>query len=600
MRKKLGTEIRTTIKSGIAAGFSPAVTGSGFSNPSWNSGDGIVNVIGFNYHQQPDFNAIHPIRNKRTWYSMANQSSRQMGKAGYERATQAEQPLSQTSLLSSMIAEKLIPKSMSLFAPNPKVGENQATRVLKDVHNEFKRQSAAYTGTYLTEINRQISQATGSPEPTGETRKLTLRKGAHPSQWASEEETAILADQSSHKKGVKVLEGKRPIGLTQPIDAYIKVGDKIIAVDMSEALAVGEDFKSHHSLTGGPLYKTTEELPKSRETIQKRMKEYYNDEITEKWNPHLRTIKRMAAETYLKGAAQENSSRITADMMRAPTGIGGEGTQSQVAASSGGRVRPMRGGSASITAKRLAGMSKSKADRLAKSVGGTSAGKMTNVVAKHLMHSVGNWSGTVNGMWDTFTLSHTPAHITAGVLLRQYRSGVSKFLYKKVRDEDVKVFDGPATHALVQQMGGTLNKSSNLILNDQMAGHLVRRNMGKKQVVANIGGNTIQAASSQGKRGFSAGIYVPEASLDAHMAHVVNIMLDRVGNEQAERIHSSLQNFNSNTSASAPNDFSNHLNNFKDSRASQVSGASKKDDYSFWAMPYYGIDMITIEPETDN
>jgi hypothetical protein len=78
---KPSSELRTTVKSGIKAGFYPTVVGfdggasgifTGSGNLSWNEADGLVNVIGFNYHQQPNFEARHPIRSKRTWYSLDN------------------------------------------------------------------------------------------------------------------------------------------------------------------------------------------------------------------------------------------------------------------------------------------------------------------------------------------------------------------------------------------------------------------------------------------------------------------------------------------------------------------------------------------------
>jgi hypothetical protein len=503
------------------------------------------------------------------------------------------------SPISSMLQENFQGMESSEYptATGRKNDYNAQVRVLKDIHNEFKRNSAAYTGQYLREINTQISnRLTSIGGRDGDSgRELRLRKGAHPSQWASEEQTAILTDQASHKDGIQSLESHRDtIGLTQPIDAYIKIGNKIIAVDVTEskATADGNKFSGHHSLTGGPIWQRTEDIPKSQAKIKEDMKKYYNNEITSKWNPHLGTLKKMAAESH--GVSEKD---LSAEHMRAPTGFGGPGTQHDVADRSGGRIQRMRGGGASITARRLAGMSGREADRLAKS--GASAGKMTNTVAKHLMHSIGNWSNTVHGMWDTFTLTHTPAHVTAGVLLRQYRSGARKFLYKKVKDEHVKVFDGPATHGLIQELGGTLHKSSALIMNDQMSGHLVRKALGKTQSIANVGGFTIQAASSQGARGFSAGIYVPEASLDARMAHVVNIMLDRIANGSSGALHAGLQNFQRNAPGGSTNQFIRHLNQFKETRASQLSGANVQPGYSFWAMPYYGLEEINIETDVE-
>ena len=617
------SELRTTIKSGIKAGFYPSVVGfaggeSGIhtlgGNLSWNEADGLVNVIGFNYHQQPNFEARHPIRSKRTWYSRAHMLLRHLGKKEFDEAIESEAFASAWNSVegfknmmksgamggapvSSMLQENFWGNQDYPTATGRNNDYNAQVRVLKDIHNEFKRNSAAYTGQYLREINTQISNRItsigGRDADSG--RELRLRKGAHPSQWASEEQTAILVDQASHKDGIEALESHRDtIGLTQPVDAYIKIGNKIIAIDVTEskATADGEKWTNHHSLTGGPIWQRTEDIPKSRDKIIEDMKNYYNNEITSKWNPHLGTIKRMAAEAH--GVSERD---LTAEHMRAPTGFGGPGTQHDVADRSGGRIQRMRGGGASITVRRLAGMSKREADRLAR--GGASAGKMTNSVAKHLMHSIGNWSNTVNGLWDTFTLTHTPAHVTAGVLLRQYRSGARKFLYKKLKDKHVKVFDGPATHGLLQELGGTLHKSSALIMNDQMSGHLVRKALGKMQPIANVGGFTIQTATSQGARGFSAGIYVPEASLDARMAHVVNVMLDRVANGSSGALHAGLQNYQRNAPGGSTNQFIRHLNQFKERRASQLSGGNVQPGYSFWAMPYYGIEEITIEPEVD-
>jgi len=639
---KPSSEFRVTIKSGLIGGLYPDVVGkgTGYSGKGpaggWPEAEGLVSVRGFNYHQHPDFDATHPLRARKFWYSLANHQNRTAGKQyfndavdrGLEAASMAGQSGQRIGFPDPAILTKRLigmgmgaggykaayPWSDDQFTNRGGQGvsreDSPQLEILKQVHNGFKRASAKMTGTLLRELNDQLfkQQFSGGTDireqDHHEADELTLRKGAHPSQWASEEQTAILADQSSAETADDL--ARQPIGLTQPIDAYIKVGNKFIAIDVTEAMATGENWSSHHSLTGGPIWKSIDAIPKSQKKIREDMKTYYNNEITTKWNPHLGTIKKMASHAY-----GVDEKQLTAEMMRAPTGLGGAGTQHDVARQSqkssdpSKHIQQRRGGGASITARRLAGMSKKQADKYARKLGGVSAGKMTQATAKHLMHGIGNWANTVNGMWDTFTLSHTPAHVTAGVLLRNYRSGARKFLYKKVRMEDVQVFDGPATHGLVQHLGGSLNKTSAQILGDQMTGHLIRRVTGKKTGVVNSVGITAVAASSAGDRGFSAGIHIPHGSLEANMARIVEGFLrSRTSTGWARSFHDATQS--SAHSGQAFNHMSNVYAGFnaemariKEERSRQLAPQEPEADYQFWAMPYYGIDSIEINTDTN-
>ena len=367
----------------------------------------------------------------------------------------------------------------------------------------------------------------------------TGRFQAHPSRAAFEEQESPE-------------EGAPAIGKTQPFDAYIKVGGKIVGVDVTQQVGIGTQSK-HHALTRGQLMSQSDYEKSSPEDIRKKMREYYNNEIANTWNPTIQNLKEMTREAY-------GTEDITAEQLRNPL-------QDESGSTAVYKLTMNRG-------------------RLLSNDMTATHGRAT---LKHLMHWIGNWNSiTSAGTYDSFALQHKPYQRTAGVLLRNFLRGGRKFEFKNVRHKDTHVFDGPFLYNIAKLHGYYQNTSQQQFVDDATAKQLVRKTLGA------VGGQNVNAGSAQaiydaGRPKVGMNMIIPD--FDNDIIHdVVKNMTGQVSDNAFKNFHKDFQKNPSMGHQAVSGKFQSHLDSHAMSLNKELGTAPH--NYRFWASPFYGLQFV--------
>lgn len=568
----------------IQSGYFPTATKKGSKLSSWkNHGGSLLTVKGVDWDGKPNFGKMYPIRGSNVWYQQSN--SLKTAEKNFSDDVNNMNAMMMTDPVNLGMLQKMFmandPASAAMLATigpsavrtlgvatrglggrrtgrsvfdrrrlgtsfNPTVvnpDDNPMVQVFERLFEEYRGNSAKYSKMLSKTFKGSLEKRAGKAFSTRDT--PTGRFQAHPSRAAFEEQESPE-------------EGAPAIGKTQPFDAYIKVGGKIVGVDITQQVGVGTQSK-HHALTRGQLMSQSDYEKSSPEDIRKKMRQYYNEEISSSWNPSIRGLKEMTSEAY-------GTENITAEQLRNPT------------QSESGSTAVTVGKKASKLNPRLAGV-------LSQDMGITHG----KAVMKHLMHWMGNWNSiTSAGTYDSFALQHKPYQRTAGVLLRNYMRGGRKFEFKNVRHKDTHVFDGPFLYNIAKLHGYYQNTSQQKFVDDATAKHLVRKTLGA------VGGQNVNAGSAQaiydaGKPKVGMNMIIPNFDEDM-ITDVVRNLTGQISDNAFKNFHKDFQKDPMMGQQAVSGKFQSHLDSHAMSLNKELGTAPH--NYRFWASPFYGLQFV--------
>ena len=562
----------------LQSGYFPTATKKGSNLSSWKNHSGsLLTVKGVDWDGKPNFGKIYPIKGSNVWYQQSN--SLKTAEKNFSddvnnmNAMMAVDPVNLGMLQKMFTAADPAGAAMlatigpaavrtlgvatrglggrrtgrAMFdrrriggAFNPTVinpDDNPMVQVFERLFDEYRNNSAKYSKMLSNTFKSSLEEKAGKAFSTRDT--PTGRFEAHPSRAAFEEQESPE-------------EGAPAIGKTQPFDAYIKVGGKIVGVDITQQVGVGTQSK-HHALTRGQLMSQSDYEKSSPEQIRKRMREYYNNEIAQTWNPTIQNLKEMTREAY-------GTEDITAEQLR----------------------NPLQDESGSTPVYKLT----MNRGRLLSDEMTATHGRAT---LKHLMHRIGNWNSiSAAGSYDSFALQHKPYQRTAGVLLRNFLRGGRKFEFKNVRHKDTHVFDGPFLYNIAKLHGYYQNTSQQQFVDDATAKQLVRKTLGA------VGGRNVNAGSAQaiydaGRPKVGMNMIIPDFDNDV-IHDVVKNMTGQVSDNAFKNFHKDFQKDPSMGHQAVSGKFQSHLDRHAMSLNKELGTAPH--NYRFWASPFYGLQFV--------
>ena len=541
----------------LTSGFYPTAYGK-TGTPSWSSknygsASGLLKVQGVDWDGKPNFNKTYPIRGSQVWYQHAN--LRQAEKNFTSQINEESNVilnLAKGAVMSSATGIPLTGRMMfdKRFKNALNPDDSPTSKVFHGLFEEYRAKASLYTRQYQRELVsglNKISLDDVKIERLANQRTIEVRPEAHRSRAAFEE-------QGSPEEAP----GKS-IGATQPMDAFIKIGNKIVGVDVTQELGISgaEQSRSrHHSLTEGALMDEAEYQNSTDTDIKTKMKNYYNNAIQSQWNPAIVNLRTLTQETTGK-------KYPTAAEMRNPTGgMHGRGTPS-----------PSLPVDTATNDSRIVSQELGFHHRRA--------------IVAHLFHWIGNWSATSAGSYDTFTLEHKPKHRTAAAFLRNYAASNKSraFEFKNVRDEDVHVFDGPALYNLARMQGYYTDRTVNQFVGDATATQLVAQGFGGRGRRAVVNGSNL-AINGRGRPRVVMDMFIPPLE-HKHTNDILERLAEGVTDNVANKFHDETQN---KLEGKSPRMFSSYLNRYGKQLAKQLGSADP--NYTFWASPFYGTEFV--------
>tara|TARA_R100000458_G_C8270403_1_gene245156 strand:- start:190 stop:2079 length:1890 start_codon:yes stop_codon:yes gene_type:complete len=598
----------------VISGFYPTASRRD-SQPQWkyqNSPQGLLQVQGVDWDGKPNFNATHKIRGNQVWYERSptlkgaakafdkdvNDANALLDNFGlgsggqylanYTRFMGQGEPY--TALGASMI--KPFAKSLGsrlwgagrtrqrklggrelfdqrrLRSVDP--DENPASVVFRDLFEEYRNRSSIYAQQLQRDVVEQINRhASGAAQQMGGisyrnprdwmTHYRGLSQGQMGTRDAAHGHRAATEEQMSPEEA-----GYEPIGATQPMDAYVRIGNRITGVDLSEEVGISGSEQSrthHHSLTNGAIMDEYEFWTSDRDTIRQRMRDYYTTEIDQRWNPTIRNIREIAQDHY-------GHRQVTPEEMRNPLGgmhaAGRQGEQPSLPVNDA-----IRSG---LFASEHASSTQNKATQT------------------HIFHWLGNYTGNWRGAFDTFTLSHRPVHITAGVFLRQYAASNRSRAYefKNVRKGDTYVWDGPALYNIGRMNGYYANRTAAQFTDDARIMGLACRAYGSRGTIAVVNGSNL-AVNGVARPKVAMDMFIPDMDTADFLEDMVMDMADKSSDDfYVQHMHQFMQS-NLREYGRARYSFNDYLKQYGERLAEQNSIAPT---YRFWATPFYGTEFV--------
>lgn len=538
----------------LNSGFYPTAYGK-TGTPSWkskafSSPQGLLQVQGVDFDGKPNFNRKYPIKGSQVWYQHANVS--QAERNFTQQVNDENSLISRGATLvkgAFMSSASGVPlKGRMLFDKRFKNAilpeDSAATNTFKGLFEEYRKKATQYTRQYQRELVsglNDISLDDVKIDKLSKQKTISVRTEAHRSRAAFEEQMSPEEADSD------------PIGKTQPVDAFIKIGNKIVGVDVTQELGISgaEQSRSrHHSLTEGALMDEAEYQNSTDKQIREKMKNYYNNAIQSQWNP---------AISNLRSFTQEATGRksVTAAEMRNPFGDPKGSTNVDTAATA-----------AELVSQDL-GFHHRKA------------------IMSHIFHWIGNWSTTSAGSYDSFTLEHQPKHRTAAAFLRNYAANNKSraFEFKNVRMSDTHVFDGPALYNIGRMHGYYKDMTVKQFIDDATMTQLASQGFGNRNSKAVINGSNL-AVNGTARPRVSMDMFIPPLKSE-HTNDILENLAKDVTDNVAVAFHNKTQN---NIKGRAPQMFNNYLKGYGKQLAKQLGSADP--NYTFWASPFYGTEFV--------
>ena len=543
----------------LTSGFYPTAYGktgkATWKSHSYGHASGLLKVQGVDWDGKPNFNRTYPIRGSQVWYQHANlkQAERNFTQQINEESNVVLN-LAKGAVMSSAtgipLSGRMLFDKRFKNAINP--DDSAVSKVFHGLFQEYRTKASFYTRQYQRELVsglNKISLDDVKIERLANQRTIEVRAEAHRSRAAFEEQAS--PEEAPGKS----------IGATQPMDAFIKIGNRIVGVDVTQELGISSAEQSrsrHHSLTEGALMSEAEYQNSTDEQIRKKMKGYYNNAIQSQWNPAIANLRTLTQETTGK-------KQVTAAEMRNPTG-GLHGKR--------GPPQPSLPVDTAANDSRIISQELGFHHRKA--------------IVAHLFHWIGNWSATSAGSYDTFTLEHKPKHRTAAAFLRNYAASNKSraFEFKNVRDTDVHVFDGPALFNLARMQGYYTDRTVNQFVGDTTATQLVARGFGGRGRKAVVNGSNL-AINGRGRPRVVMDMFIPPLE-HKHTNEILERLAEGVTDNVANKFHEETQN--DRLKGKSPHMFSNYLKGYGKQLAKQLGTVDP--NYTFWASPFYGTEFV--------
>ena len=584
--------VRFERRYGITSGFYPTATKKGGA-PRWGSkaaSGGILRVAGLDFDGKPNFSRQYPIKGSRVWYQFSS-TLKSAENAFSKQVSDMENLMNSTEGANSIFLQAALRQTGGMGSIGPAMIEhfnrsqgritgsprlsgrqlfdgrrkrsvnkdrtNPVVETLSKMFEEYRGKASLYSQQLQREVIGLINETSSNFgkqfkfDSKRTLKTLNLREKAHRSRAAAEEQMSPE-------------EGPEGIGATQPMDAFIKIGNRVVGVDVTEELAIKSSEQSreyHHSLTGGALMDEAEYLVSSDLDVRKKMKKYYNEEIQQRWNPSIAAMRKQAQETTGK-------KQVTAEEIRNPTG---------------GMHPAGRGGKAASLPVR-------QGLRFGRSLSGQMSKEQRKSVISHLFHWIGNWSANSAGAFDTFALQHKPIHRTASIFLRNYAASNRSraFEFKNVRLKDALIHEGPALYNLGRMNNYYANRTAAQFKGDATTRQLASQIFGNKGVKAVVNGSNL-AINGRARPKVAIDLFIPDVDY-ADLAEYVAI---NMGSEAADNyfhyFHDQMSSRLQNPTRS-PSHFNNYMNNYGKSLAKELGAFDP--DYRFWASAFYGTEFV--------
>jgi len=543
----------------ITTGFYPTALDKR-SGPTWRdkrqkNPQGLLQVAGVDWDGRPNFNAKYPIRGSQVWYQHGNlQAAEQSFTDQVNSESNTLLRLAKGAVMTSATGNPLLGRAMfdRRFKNPLKAEDSPVSQTFAGLFEEYRKKASHYTKQYQRELVSGLNDISLDDLKVSKTtaqKMIQVRQQAHRSRAAFEEQMSPE-------------EGPDAIGATQPMDAYIKIGNKITGVDVTQELGISSSEQSrshHHSMTNGALMKEADYLKASDKDIRKEMKNYYQTEIKDRWNPSIQAIRKAAQETTGK-------KQVTAEDMRNPTGglhVGASGKRD----------------SPSLPVKQ--GL------KFARSLSGEMSEEQRRAIISHLFHFIGNFSANAAGAYDSFALQHKPVLRTASIFLRNYAASNRSraFEFKRVRLKDAQVHDGPALYHIGRMHGYFSNRTQQQFLEDATATQLASQGFGSRGTKAVINGSNL-AVNGRGRPKVSMDMFIPSLDKKDVQSILHNISKD-VTDSAAQAFHDKTQ---TRLKGSAPSMFNSYLRRYGNQLAEQLG--APPPNYQFWASPFYGTEFV--------
>ena len=413
-------------------------------------------------------------------------------------------------------------------------------RFVRDAFKAYRKNVATYSKTLLTDINKTAGlgkrdYGVTDIEPT-------------PGAMMPEEQTKVLADYD-----IDAIKGEG-IGLANPTDAIYKVGDKIIPIEMTDQLITeaNQHGINDPNITTAEVDDMLSKGKKGEKELKDRIRNIFNKEIANNWNPAIRNMKKIARKKY-------KTDRPTPEQVRKLD----EGTLQR------GRAGAKK--YAESTSK--AGMQKILG-KLAK------AGSRQNSDAtiEHINHYIGTFNSHAGRVYHGMTIANKP-HVTTAVPLEMYSARAQQaYEFKKIKD--VKLFSGYVSLGILQEETKGRMFNTEKVADKQKSVHLGTRLGLAGSVMVNTVAGTNAALGVNPRAGFA--YYIPSdnktrAKLLEDYAEKLLVDMEAGLQQQDDK--------------KASTRVGRRFQNVMDKLEKDAIRANLSPDrqYRFWASPFYGI-----------
>ena len=508
------------------------------------------------------------------------------------------------------------------------------------VFNQFKMNNSKYTGTYLSDLMKQLKK---------DLRSTMGKEGATPK--SGKMATGSSADRFAGRKGAlsktagalmreeqtRVVEGGRAadtsglIGMTQPIDTTYVTQMGRVHIDVSE-MPIYEG--GHHGLSAGRIMspKEAQELAEEGDFNKKgglrdQIYDYYQARIPE-WNKGIEAIRNRAlAQTGGKtvgpgamrragfgiGDVSQKSTPYAGPRPTRPSKFGPTMRGVQQAKFGKTRKTPMLnyGVGGRATKRKLLRNASVSAKKLAQHLFSTlNVPNLNQTAATFIMHGVGTFNQHKGKYYHTLTVSKDP-HVTGSVFFQMFsRNAKRAYEYKELKKErDVKIYHGFASLNILQSLGAYESANYVQTVSDMSDVHLVARYI---KNVRHIVRNTVMSQGARSGKGFklkqkikskadsektgetfeidsghggigSCAVYVPTGWTEDVIARTIEIFEGRFNSTGAQRA-----GFRS-KAKSAARPFQEFMENIQEESHYGNTEVFWPRTADFWASPYFGV-----------
>ena len=413
-------------------------------------------------------------------------------------------------------------------------------KFVRDAFRTYRRNVATYSKTLLNDINK--TAGLGKRDYGVTDIKPT------PGAMMPEEQTKVLADYD-----IDAVKGEG-IGLTNPTDAIYKIGDKLIPIEMTDQLITeaNQHGLNDPNMTTSQIDAMLADGKKGEDELKNKIRNLFNKEIANNWNPAVRNMKNIAKKKY-------KTDRPTPEQVR-------KIDQGTFRKGRGGVIEYAESTSAKA-AKRILG----KANTIY-------AKENTLTTLEHVNHYVGTFNSHAGRVYHGMTIANKP-HVTVAIPLEMY-SARAKKAYEFKQIKDVKLFSGYVSLGILQEETKGRLFNTEKVADKQKAAHLGVRLGVAGSVMVNTVAGTNAVLGVNPRAGFS--YYIP--SDNKTRAKLLEDYAEKLLKDMEAGIQ---QQDDKLTSMKVGRRFQNVMDKLE--KDAIRANLSPDRQYRFWASPFYGI-----------